>query len=161
MLKSQDLLLLLSELRKNGVEVKEPLLQVTKLQMSGSDSIPVNVIKFINDNRPLEITKFYEQLRKSYNAKRSSLYSNIVKEIKDPSTVNPLDVLTTLSSLNLQILLFAKHLEGKKATMFLSHSRGEEITRVLNNYYTTYDLEPCVKLLELVRSDCKVFQSIK
>ena len=161
MLKSQDLLLLLSELRKNGVDVKEPLLQVTKLQMSGSDSIPVNVIKFINDNRPLEITKFYEQLRKSYNAKRSSLYSNIVREIKDPSSVNPLDVLTTLSSLNLQILLFAKHLEGKEATMFLSHSRGEEITRVLNNYYVTYDLEPCVKLLELVRSDCKVFQSIK
>ena len=111
MLKSQDLLLLLSELRKNGVDVKEPLLQVTKLQMSGSESIPVNVIKFINDNRPLEITKFYEQLRKSYNAKRSSLYSNIVREIKDPSAVNPLDVLTTLSSLNLQILLFAKHLE--------------------------------------------------
>lgn len=153
MLTSQDLLLLLKNLKQSGVNTKDQMLLV-----ASSDSTPVEVIKFINDKRPLEITKFYEQLRRSYNAKRSSLFGNIVK---DHINMKPMDILTTLSSLNLQILLFAKHLNSQETILFLDHSRGEEITRALNNYYQTYDLTPCVTLLELIRSDCKIFQGIK
>ena len=67
--------------------------------------------------------------------------------------------MTTLSALILQINLYAKHLDNP--TMFLSHSRAEEITRVLNNYYTTYDLEPALTLRKLIRADLKAFESIR
>lgn len=150
MLKKNDLILLLTQLQETGVDVSSQLKKVIK-----SPEIPVDVVKFINDKRQLDVTGFYEQLRKSYNAKRSSLYINLVRE--EPK--DPADVLITLSSLNLQILLYAKHLE--KPQMFLSHSRAEEITLVLNNYYKTYDLKPVLALRDLIRSDLKAFESIK
>ena len=150
MLKKNDLILLLTQLQEAGVEVASQLKKVIV-----SSEIPIDVVKFINDNRQLDVTGFYEQLRKSYNNKRSYLYINLVRE--EPK--DPTEVLITLSSLNLQILLYAKHLENPQ--MFLSHSRAEEITRVLNNYYKTYDLKPVMTLRDLIRSDLKVFESIK
>lgn len=152
MLKKNDLILLLTQLQETGVDVSSQLKQVI---ISSDMSKLIDVIKFINDNRQLDVTGFYEQLRKSYNNKRSSLYINLVRE--EPK--DPTEVLITLSSLNLQILLYAKHLE--KPQLFLSHSRAEEITRVLNNYYKTYDLKPVLLLRDLIRSDLKVFESIK
>lgn len=152
MLKKNDLILLLTQLQESGVDVSSQLKQVI---VSSDMSKLIEVIKFINDNRQLDVTGFYEQLRKSYNNKRSSLYINLVREeVKDPT-----DVLVTLSSLNLQILLYAKHLDNPQ--LFLAHSRAEEITRVLNNYYKTYDLKPVLLLRDLIRSDLKVFESIK
>ena len=152
MLKKNDLILLLTQLQESGVDVSSQLKQVI---VSSDVSKLIDVIKFINDNRQLDVTGFYEQLRKSYNNKRSSLYINLVREeLKDPT-----DVLITLSSLNLQILLYAKHLD--KPELFLSHSRAEEVTRVLNNYHKTYDLKPVLLLRDLIRSDLKVFESIK
>ena len=152
MLKKNDLILLLTQLQEAGVDVSSQLKQVI---VSSDMSKLVSVIKFINDNRQLDVTGFYEQLRKSYNNKRSSLYINLVRE--EPK--DPTEVLITLSSLNLQILLYAKHLENPQ--LFLAHSRAEEITRVLNNYYKTYDLKPVLLLRDLIRSDLKVFESIK
>ena len=152
MLKKNDLILLLTKLQEQGVEVSSQLKQVV---VTSDVASLIDVIKFINDNRQLDVTGFYEQLRKSYNNKRSSLYINLVKEeLKEPT-----EVLVVLSSLNLQILLYAKHLDSPE--MFLAHSRAEEITRVLNNYYRTYDLKPALLLRELIRSDLKVFESIK
>ena len=149
MLKKNDLILLLTQLQSEGEDVSPQLREVVT-----SSEIPVDVVKFINDRRQLDVTGFYEQLRKSYNNKRSSLYINLVREdVREPQ-----EVLITLASLNLQILLYAKHLDSPQ--MFLSHSRAEEITRVLNNYYRTYDLRPILALRDLVRSDLKVFESI-
>lgn len=150
MLKKNDLILLLTNLQEQGVDVAAKLRKV----ISSSD-IPLDVVKFINDNRQMDVTRFYEQIRKSYNAKRSSLYINLVKE----ELSNPTDSLTTLASFNLQVLLFAKHLDNP--AMFLRQSRVEEVTRVLNNYYRTYDLGPVVKLRALIKSDIKAFESIR
>lgn len=152
MLKKNDLILLLTQLQESGVDVSSQLKQVV---ISPEVSKLIDVIKFINDNRQLDVTGFYEQLRKSYNEKRSSLYINLVRE--EPK--DPTEVLITLASLNLQILLYAKHIDNPQ--LFLSHSRAEEITRVLNNYYKTYDLKPVLLLRDLIRSDLKVFESIK
>ena len=69
------------------------------------------------------------------------------------------DVLTTLASLNLQILLFSKNVEDKQ--MFLKHARAEEITRVLNNYYKVYDLTNCIKLIHLIRADIMAFENVQ
>lgn len=149
MLKKSDLILLLTDLSEKGANVS-PYLK----SLMASSSIDMNVVKFINDSRQLDVTAFYEKIRKSYNTKKSKLYINIVKDEIDPQ-----ECLITLSSLNLQILLFSKGATNKE--MFLSHSRAEEITRVLNNYYKTYDLIPCFKLLKLIKADLKAFESIK
>ena len=95
MITKNDCYLLLADLQNKGIDTTEPIRQ---LMMNG---VTMDVIKFINDNRQLDLTQFYENLRKNYNKKKSSLYINIVKEITDPN-----EVLTTLAAMNLQILLF-------------------------------------------------------
>lgn len=150
MVTKNDLVLLLTEMQEKGHNVTP---QITKVMLS--EGIAVDVLKFVNDNRQLDIVAFYEMLRKNYNSKKSPLYKNLVREdVKEAE-----DVLTTLASLNLQILLFAKKLEDDR--MFLSHSRADEITSVLNNYYKTYDLRPCFRLMRLIKADLKAFESIR
>ena len=78
MISKNDLLLLLADIKSKGIETKD---ETTKLLTS--NTIPLDVVKFINDNRQLDVAKFYEKLRKSYNAKKSNLYINIVKEIEN------------------------------------------------------------------------------
>lgn len=151
MLKINDLVLLLTELEEREVDGSTQHIR----QLLSKREISTDVLKFINSNRQLEVAKFYEHIRKSYNAKRSSLYINLVRE----DVKHPTEVLTTLASLNLQILLFAKHLDEPQ--MFLTHSRAEEITRVLNNYYRTFDLQPVLLLRTLIKADLKTFESIK
>lgn len=149
MITKNDCLILLKELELNNVDVKEIL-----RSLINNPSDISNVIKFINDHREIDLSKFYTKLRKSYNNKKSNLYINIVKEIED---VN--DVLTTLASLQLQILLFSKNVEDKY--MFLRHARIDEINKVLSIYYSSYNLTPCLKLLRIIKSDIKVLECMQ
>lgn len=149
MLTKNDLLLLLTDLEAQGINVTR---EVNKLVRS--EGITPDVLKFINDNRQFDVAAFYEMLRKNYNYKKSSLYINLVKEeFSDPS-----EVLVTLCALNLQIMLYAKKLSDNK--LFLKHSRGEEISYVINNYYKSYDLIPCLKVLKMIKADLKAFEAI-
>ena len=150
MLTKNDLLLLLNEMQASGKETSK---LATRLALS--EGVPRDILKYINDNRPLEVAQFYEMLRKNYNHKKSNLYKNLVRE----ELSEPIEALITLSALNLQILLYAKKLDDNK--MFVKHSRADEITKVLNNYYNTYDLIPCLKMLKLIKSDLKCFENIK
>lgn len=151
MIEKTDVILLLTELQNQGMDVKDDLNNVIK-----SPTIPLDILKKINDNRPMDIIKFYEKLRKSYNDKRSKLYINIMHA--DENIVNePKIVLTTLSALLNQILQF----KAEDATLFYKHARGDEITRVLNIYFKTYNLEPAVQLLTLCKADIKVIGMLK
>lgn len=145
-LTKNDCLLLLGELERSGVDTRE----ATNKLVSSRD-LSLDVVRFINQHRQLDLTKFYEKLRKSYNNKKSKLYTNIVKDIEDTTTV-----LTTLSSLQLQILLYAKTADNVE--MFLSNARLSEISYVLYNYSKTYDLTPCLKLIRLIKSDIKALE---
>lgn len=149
MITKLDCLLLLSELSKSGINTD---VQTKELIRQGEPTL--EIIKFINDNRQLDLTKFYEKIRKSYNNKRSNLYINIVKEVEDPS-----EILTTLSAMLTQILLFSRKLENKQ--MFLRHARAEEIGIVLTNYFKTYDITNCQKLLGLIKADIKALEYVK
>lgn len=150
MIRKDDCVLLLTQIEEEKhISVKH---YITKLMTS--DSIPEDILKFINDNRQLDLTAFYKKVRKSYNANKSNLYKNLVRE----TFKNPEEVLKTLASLSLQILLFTDKVEDKIS--FLKHSRFEEVTRVLNNYSKTYDLRPCLNLLYLIKSDIKILESI-
>lgn len=149
MITKNDCIILLAELQNKGIDTKE---QLTELM--SSNQLPISVIKYINDNRQLDLVTFYEELRKSYNQKKSKLYINIVKEVEDTS-----EVLTTLSAMLTQILRYSKKVEDKP--MFLRHSRASDITKVLNNYFINYDITLAQKLLRLIKADIKALESIK
>lgn len=150
MIKKTDILLLLNDLKDKGEDVDKYISSLYK-----TTSIPLDILKFINDKRELNVSSFYEKLRSNYNKKRSDLYINIVKEID-----NIEEVLTTLAAYNLQVLLFAKKLDSDKE-MFYRNTRVEEVTRVLNNYYKTFDIDSCQLLLSLIKSDIKLFEELR
>ena len=102
MITKTDCILLLTEQQENGVDVSSMLNTLVK-----QSEPSVEVIKFINDNRQLDLSRFYDKIRKSYNNKKSKLYINIVKEIEEPN-----QVIITLSSMLTQILLFSKEAEN-------------------------------------------------
>lgn len=143
-----DCLVLLTQLKNNGVDVGD---MPKKAAMS--QEVSLEVIDFINKNRPFEVSKFYEKLRKSYNGKKSQLYKQIVRsdEVSEPK-----DIIITLSSLGLQIMLFAKQFDDPQ--MFLQQARYQELASCLYKYSTTYDLLPAINLLRLVKMDLKAFE---
>lgn len=149
MITKRDCILLLSNLKEQGINTDKQLEEIIC-----SDVLPLSVLKFINDTRQLDLSKFYEKIRKSYNDKHSVLYKNIVKEIDDPQ-----EVLTTLSAMATQILLFSKKLEDKE--MFLKHARLDEIYKCLYTYCKTSNIIPCINLLHLIKADIKALESLK
>ena len=146
---SNDCLLILYDMQEKGIDAKN---YITKA--INSEFPTVELIQFINKNRQFDLQKFYEKLRKSYNNKKSILYKNIVKEDL-PSQ----ELLTTLASLQLQTLLFAKTVKDKQ--MFLKHARFQELSKCMLNYAKKYDLIPCIEILKLVKADLKLFQYVK
>ncbi len=144
----KDCLVLLNSLKTDGVDVAE----MTK-KAALSKEVSLEVVEFINKNRPFEVSKFYEKLRKSYNDKRSQLYKQIVRsdEVEEPK-----DIIITLSSLGLQIMLYAKQFEDPQ--MFLQQARYQELTSCLYKYSISYDLLPAINLLRLVKMDLKAFE---
>lgn len=149
MVTKSDITILLNDLQERGIDINRYL-----KELYSTSSIPLNVIKFLNDNRSFDVANFYEKIRRNYNKKRSDLYLNIVKELDNVD-----DVLTTLASYNLQVLLYGRNVEDKE--MFYRNSRVEEVTRVLNNYYKTFDIDSCVKILSLIKADIKLFEAVK
>ncbi len=149
MITKNDCLSILTKLDESGVSGVNSY--VRKLVVARD--IPLEVLKFISDNRGLEVSKFYEMLRKSHNQKKSPLYTNILKEIEDPQ-----EVVTTLSCLLTQILLYGKKLENKD--QFFREVRAEELTRVLNNYFKTGLYEECLHLIKILKSDLLVLEYI-
>lgn len=150
MITKNDCLLLLGEIKNSGVDTSEmcTLLFNTK-------NISIDVLKFINSHRPLDVTNFYNKIRKSYNNKKSKLY----KEIVQIDEKEPKDIVVTLSSLLTQILLFSNSVQDKQ--LFYKHSRADEISKVLSNYFKTFDTTLCIQLLTLIKADLKVLESIQ
>lgn len=141
-----DCLSLLFELRDKGVDVDKDI----KYLLVHSEPT-LDIIKTINNNMELSIRAFYEKLRKSYNNNKSKLYINIVKE----NNLEPKEVLCTLASLQLQILLFNKTLDDPS---FLRTARFNEICDCLKAYYISGDIIPSQKLLELFKADLKFLE---
>lgn len=141
-----DCLNLLFELKEKGYEVNDEI----KYLMTHNEPT-IDIITSINSYMDLNIHKFYEKLRKSYNDGRSKLYVNIVKE----NNLEPREVLCTLASLQLQILLYYKNLDDP---MFLRHARFNEICDCLKAYYTKGDIIPCQELLSLFKADLKLLE---
>ena len=150
MITKNDCLMLLAELNDQGIDTKEITTNLIK-----STSVPIEVLKFIHRHKPIDILNFYNKLRINYNKKKSKIY----KEIVQIDEKQPKDILITMSSLLTQILLFSNTVENRE--LFLKHSRAEEISKVMTNYFRTYDLTLCITLLNLIKADLKALESIK
>lgn len=147
MVTRRDCFLLLAELQDTGIDTKKALADLTSAK-----DVPISVVQFINTNRQLDLAAFYDGLRKNYNNKKSPLYGNIVKEIKDPN-----EVLTTLSAFLTQALLYSKKANDRE--MFLRHARVSDITKVLTKYFQDYDLTTCLKLMQVLKADIKALDA--
>lgn len=152
MLQINDLVLMLTEMETLGDKTAHEHL----IKTLTSAKISTETLKYINDRRPLDVTQFYERVRKNYNDKRSNLYKNIVKDIEDPD-----EAITTLSAFALNLFLYSKHVEEKNRQLFFKHVRAEEVTRVLNLYYKNYDVTSAIKLLRLLKADLKCFEELR
>ena len=149
MLQKNDLILLLTELQEQGEDVATELTKVVT-----SPGISLEVVKFINDRRQFDVASFYEKMRENHNKKKSPLYKNIVKDTDDFN-----EIITTLHAYALQVNLFSKHVENKQ--LFFKHARAEEVAKVLDKYYTDFDVVSALKMLRLIKADLKAFESIK
>lgn len=149
MINKSDLMTVLVTLEDRGINIDQ---QMKKLLTA--KEIPIETLKFILDNRGIEVANFYEMLRKKHNQKKSPLYHNIVKDITDPE-----DIITTLACLLVQITLYSKKLTTNKE-IFQREVRAEEISRVLNNYYSTGMLDGCIALIKLLKADLLVLEHI-
>lgn len=149
MISKNDIVLLLTELNDQNIDTTQMIKSVYS-----TSGISLDVLKFINDRRQLDLTAFYKKIRKSYNEKRSKLYISLVRDSLDPS-----DVLTTLASYGLQVALFASKLPDNQ--MFLKHARAREVNLVLTKYYTDYDLTGCINLLKLIKADLIACETVE
>ena len=149
MITKNDCLSVLVALEDRGLDIN-PVMK----KLITSKEVPHEVLKFILDNRGIEVANFYEMLRKKHNDKKSPLYHNIVKDITDPE-----ELITTLACLLVQITLYSKKLPANKE-IFQREVRAEEITRVLNNYYNTGLMDQCLALLKLIKADLLVLEHI-
>ena len=58
MVSRNDLILILTELQEEGIDTTEQMRKVFT-----SSEFPVDVIRFINENREMDINKFYTHIR--------------------------------------------------------------------------------------------------
>lgn len=149
MITKNDCLSILVSLEDHGIDIDQPMKKLVTAK-----EIPMDVLKFILEHRGAEVANFYEMLRKKHNQKKSPLYHNIVKELTDVD-----ELITTLACLLVQITLYSKKLKTNRE-IFQREVRAEEITRVLNNYYNTGTLEPCLALMKLLKTDLIVLEHI-
>lgn len=149
MIYKNDCLSILVKLEDSGV--LEARHYIRKLMVTREPSI--EVLKFIAQQRGFEVGRFYEMLRKSHNKRKSPLYINILKEIDDPN-----EIVTTLSCLLTQVLLYGKKLSNP--TTFYREARAEEISRVLNTFFATGNLDTCLAMLKVIKADLLVMEHI-
>lgn len=151
MITKNDCLAILVDFEDRGLKVDKYI-----NMLFSSVDIPLQVLRFIRDNRGVEAANFYEVLRKSYNQKRSPLYKNIVAQHQHFA-----DVLTTLTCLQTQIALYGKKLPDEAArAIFYKQARAEQLSRVLNDYFKTLQQAACRALLKAVKADLMVLQYI-
>ena len=149
MINKSDLLTILVAMEDRGIDIDQ---QMKKLLTA--KEIPIDTLKFILKNRGIEVANFYEMLRKKHNQKKSPLYYNIVKDITDPE-----EAVTTLACLLVQVTLYGSKLTSNRE-LFNREVRAEEISRVLNSYYSTGMLDGCLALMKLLKSDLVVLEHI-
>lgn len=147
MINKSDIALLIDEL---DLEDSNKLIK----ELYASPNISISIMKKINDKKPLDVINFYEKLRKSYNAKKSKLYINILKSDEEELEVKK--VLTTLSAMLNQILQY----NAQDKLLFYKHIRADEISKALELYFKSFDITAAYKLLKMIKADMYVLENV-
>lgn len=150
MLGRQDCYKLLIDIKNKGINVDKYF-----LMLSQSVEIPVEVIKFINENRELDITRFYEDLREKHNKRKSKMYYDLMRELE------PEESIITLSSLITRAFIFGKTLSTRDRIQFYENIDIPSITSAINEYTKTSDIGKCLEILSKIKNDIKVLESYK
>lgn len=148
MITKNDCLSMLVKIEDTGVDIKD-----TMKSLLIAKDVPIEVLKFIHENRGIEANNFYEMLRKRYNEKKSILYKNILNEVD-----NITEALITLSSFQTQIMLYSKKIEDKQ--LFFKEIRLTELLKVLNDYFETFDETKVFALLKAIKIDLMVLEYV-
>lgn len=150
MITKNDCMAILVKLEDKGLNIND---QMRKLIVSKEP--PLDVLKFIVDNRGVEANHFYEHLRKNNNEKKSPLYKNIVKEISEPE-----EVITTLTCFLTQTTLYGNKLPEDTRSDFFKEVRAEEVSRVLHQYFMDGSYTSCIALIKLIKADILVLEYV-
>jgi hypothetical protein len=147
MLNKNDCLVILAKMSTKGINVDA---QMKKLLVA--KEIPTETLKFIAQNQGIEAVNFYEMLRKKHNKQKSPLYTNILRGVETEE-----DIITTLVCLLTQIILYGNKL-GTEKYNFFTEVRANEISTILNNYFTLNDLTNSAELLKAIKMDLLVLE---
>lgn len=150
MITKNDCMAILVKLEDKGLNINE---YMRKLIVSKEP--PIDVLRFIVDNRGIEANHFYEHIRKNHNEKRSPLYKNIVSEISDLN-----EVITTLTCFLTQATLFGNKLEDDAKADFFKEVRAEEVARVLHQYFVDGSYAGSLALIKLIKADILVLEYV-
>lgn len=150
MLTNNDLSILLMDLEDAGAEGASKMLARTL----GRPGVDFEALRYVTARRQLDVAGFYGRMRKNCNEKRSDLYKNIVKGEWDADKA-----LSTLHAFALQAFLYSRHVPEESKQMFFRHVRAEEVSRVLHDYYASYDLAGVLKMLSLIKADLMAFEA--
>lgn len=150
MLSKLDVYQILFEMKAQNIQGAEENIKL----ISKSVEVPLDVIRYINDNRSLQITEFYEDLRRKSNTKASKLYKNLMKEDKQPQ-----EVLKTASSYVTQVLIRAEQLDLQERTIFYDNSRVKQISEGIHNYFNNGEIRSLLDVLTTVRKDIKILEN--
>lgn len=149
MLNRQDCYKILFDMKEKGIDVTEQISQLSK-----NVKVPLQVIKFINENRELNVTTFYESLRKKHNEKTSKLYLKIMKEDLDAN-----ECLKTLSSYVTQVLIASEKIQLSERKSFLESSHILQVISALHKYFASQELLECLDILKIIKSDIKILEN--
>lgn len=151
MLTKSDCLSILVKMNDSGINSDKYI-----RELAVSQAIPTDVLEFIARNKGLEAVNFYEMLRKKHNQNKSPIYTNILKGDDAKQ-----DKITTLVCLLTQIVLYSNKLEALSTKdQFLKEVRAEEITRVLNDYFSSGNVSGINTLLDLIKIDLLVLEGL-
>lgn len=149
MLNKQECYKILLDLRSQGVNVNR---QIGLL--AGAPTVPNEVIKFINENRALNVTEFYKVLRKKSNSTKNKLYKELVAE-----TQQPIDKVKALSSFITQGIIAGEKLDPMERENFFEALRLADCAQALMKYFTNSEIQPILETVLLIKNDIKILEN--
>ncbi len=145
----QECYTLLFDMQSKGINIEEPLKKLVQ-----SKDVHLDVIRFINNNRDLDITRFYNNLRKQNNTKKSRLYLQIMKEEEKEE-----ELIKTASSFITHSFIFSESLEETTRRKFFKSIRLETLVDSIKKYITEYNIQPIKDILKIIKIDIKILEN--
>ena len=139
---------LLFEEQQNGTNCEQYI-----KDLALSVSIPKNVIRFLNDVRKPEVTKFFEDLRERNKKRTHKLYGTLMSDTEDVCKLSK-----ALSSYVTQALIFTETMPEMQKKEVFQQLRLTEAIEALNSYFTNNDIKLILNVCRSISSDIKLLE---